>query len=223
MEEYISMKINKTISVLGRYWKRFVSLGTGFLVLLGILDYFTKWGIFRSLLNFFLKVSPYLNILFLLWFLILTILIIRQILKRKKEFASSINKIITPKIIETLEGRFKKFIASELKARSFKVNSRLDNIDNELFEINRRNVVSTIEDALARGKSATKLMIKLLEMNIDKGWEFRIHEVLKMILDRLKKYKVTSEDSASLIKQLDRLEKKYGKIKNEIEGLIVIA
>lgn len=224
------MWTQKAINILGKYWKKLISFGaglTGLLVLLGIIDYFAKWGIANFLFNCLFKIwlvfKPYINILFLLWLSILTFFFIKQNIEKRREQPSGINKMTMSKITKTLEERFKKFIDSDFKIRSFEINSKFDDINNRLFDIERKNLISSIDDDLVRGRVAIGSMIELLGMDIKKGWEWRIHEDLKMIRDYLEKYKIISQHSADLIKQLDCLGREYEKIIKEIKDLIAIA
>ncbi len=221
------MQFQKAKTILEKYWKRFVSFGTGLLVLFGILDYANKWGIFSYLFKFisniWLKVSPYLNILFLLWLLILTILFIKQTIEKGRKQSMGVDEGTMSKIIKSLEERFKKIIDLELKTRFSQINSELNDMRDKFLEIKRKNLESSIEDASAKEKSAMIFMIELLKMDIKKGWEWRIDKDLEVIRDHLKKYKISIGNSTALIKQLDLLGKEYEKIEKEIKELMVTA
>jgi len=211
------MQVQRLKNIIEKYYKALVSFAGGLLIILGVIDYFAKWGIIKFLLNFLTGIWSFVQfnfkLLVLLWLLVLTVFFLKK----------RVEKIVSPITDYNEISKLKNHLNTVVNPKLTNLTKGLEDLKKKVFDIERES----LEKSFHRNKPgyiAESALVKLLEMDIDQGWFWRIHETLENVCNYLKKYSISSMTSADLTRQLNRLSSdEYTEIKKQIRNSIKIA
>jgi len=152
----------------------------------------------------------------------------------------SINKKKIDAIQENLDNKFKSNLEKFKTDLQKELDQKTENIDlivqkkvEKTFSILQKDIGQLKEDYTELKRNNLEMeaeywknkkvpanyidrLIDILKMDIEKSWDFRIHDSLEKIHEHVKAYKLASDTLADLQETLDKLPIRYEKIKKEI-------
>jgi hypothetical protein len=140
----------------------------------------------------------------------------------KKEIEEKINsqfEEVNKRMFSSIEEN-KKLLISTIDSR---INSKIQPLDEKLKDLEREAILVQIERHKSKKQIGEIMMLgDLLDFDIQKGWDWRIHDTLEEIKKYIEGKRLSSDVATDLQKILNKLPKDFSKQKEIIESKINI-
>jgi hypothetical protein len=216
------MKINieKLKILFKNFWKEIIIGFTALSAIFAVVDYLTKWKILfflkATVLNIWSVIlSNFINTLFFLWILILTIFLIKRGSKKPEieEIRKELLKITKNEISTSAKGLLENF-----RNQISSISSSIKSIQNQVIDLKRSVIDFEIDKHLSKNQiGAISKMIEKLEMDIKRGWG--IEDTLYEIKEYIKNHGMPSVYLVNLNRTLGRVPDDFRILKEEILSL----
>jgi hypothetical protein len=147
--------------------------------------------------------------------------------EKYNQFKKEIEEKIDSRFTETTKKNFfsiEEGIKSINSSIDSRINSKLQPLDEKLKELERESILVQIERHEKKGQIGAIMMLsELLDLDIKKGWDWRIHDTLEEIGKYVGSESLKFDIATDLQKILNKLPIDYSRQKQSIESKIKIS
>ncbi len=213
-------------------WGKIIAFGGGVLVIFGIIDYVVKWGIYTFILEKIIEpvislvlnnMTPLILFLIVIWIIFLTIRIKDFLFRNPSSRADNVSDSKFNEDFEEIKKTVKflrensVILKNNFDKETGAIKSRMSELEDDTYEVKREIFKNQAKEYEEKGQEGGILCrINLLEMDIKKNWDFRIHDTLNDILKYLQSHSVFSQSASKLKNTLEKLPVEYDLIKQKI-------